>query len=396
MRENGCVARRGHGQGSLLVREDRRGRETWYAKVRVDGRQVKRALGRKRPPGSRDGLTKVQAEAALNTLVLALEKEPPPLVVEKHGLGEVGQAYLAYVATRGRRRSTLMEYESFLRVHLVEFFGDVAIDKIEREQVEAFAARKLGEGRAPKSVRNYLGLLHSLFEFAKKRGWASHNPCKEVELPPAGGGDPEIRFLDETELEALLRAVPEEGLGPVDGLIYLAAAMTGLRQGELLALRWRDVDWAAGRIRVRRSFVRGEFGVPKSKRSSRAVPMTDRLATELERAFQRSPWQADDDLVFCHPHTGGPLERSRLLKRFKANLTRARVREVRFHDLRHTFATRVAAQGVPLRTLQEWMGHRDFKTTLIYADYQPSAHEAELVERAFAGTMPHAPPQEAD
>ena len=62
---------------------------------------------------------------------------------------------------------------------------------------------------------------------------------------------------------------------------------------------------------------------------------------------------------------------------------RAGIREVRFHDLRHTFGTRMAGAGVPLRTLQEWMGHRDFKTTLIYADYEPSAAEAELVERAF-------------
>jgi integrase len=72
-----------------------------------------------------------------------------------------------------------------------------------------------------------------------------------------------------------------------------------------------------------------------------------------------------------------------VLKRFKANLRRAGVREIRFHDLRHTFGTRMAAAGVPLRTLQEWLGHRDFKTTLIYADYQPSEQEAELVQRAF-------------
>jgi integrase len=80
---------------------------------------------------------------------------------------------------------------------------------------------------------------------------------------------------------------------------------------------------------------------------------------------------------------GSRLDRSRLLKRFKAASRRARIRQVRFHDLRHTFETRMAGAGVPLRTLQEWMGHRDFKTTLIYADYQPSAGEAELIERAF-------------
>jgi len=315
------VARRQHGQGSLFVREDRRGRETWYAKVRVNGRQVKRVLGPKRPVGTREGLTKTQAEARLSALILELETGPPQ-PVQRHSVAEVGRAYLAHLTTVGRRRSTLMEYESFLRVHLAPFFGQVAIDKIEREQVEAFAAAKLEEGKAPKSVSNYLGLLHSLFEFARKRGWASANPCKEVEQPRKAEADPDVRFLDDVELEELLRSVPTGGLGAVDRLIYLTAAMTGLRQGELLGLRWRDVDWPAGRIRVRRSFVRGEFGQPKSKRSSRSVPMIDRLATELELHFQSSPWQGDDELVFGHPQTGKPLERSRLLKRFKRNLAR--------------------------------------------------------------------------
>jgi integrase len=80
------------------------------------------------------------------------------------------------------------------------------------------------------------------------------------------------------------------------------------------------------------------------------------------------------------------MERSRLLKRYKAALKRAGVREVRFHDLRHTFGTRMAAAGVPMRTLQEWMGHRDFKTTLIYSDYQPGANEAQLVNAAFGSS----------
>jgi len=70
------------------------------------------------------------------------------------------------------------------------------------------------------------------------------------------------------------------------------------------------------------------------------------------------------------------------------------MREIRFHDLRHTFGTRMAAAGVPLRTLQEWMGHRDFKTTLIYADYQPSEREAELVERAFEGQRASEPEEQ--
>ncbi len=133
------------------------------------------------------------------------------------------------------------------------------------------------------------------------------------------------------------------------------------------APRWLDVDWSAGRIRVRRNFVRGEFGTPKSKRSSRSVPLPTRVARELALLYQRSMYKADEELVFAHPHTGKPIDRSRLLKRFKGAVRRADVRDVRFHDLRHTFGTRMAAQGVPMRTLQEMLGHRDFKTTLIYA-----------------------------
>jgi integrase len=95
----------------------------------------------------------------------------------------------------------------------------------------------------------------------------------------------------------------------------------------LVALRWRDIDWAAGLLRVCRSYTRGTYGKPKSKRSSRAVPLADRIAAELERHFQRSNYQAD--------------------------------------------GTAMAAAGAPHRSLMEWMGHADLKTTLIYADYSP-------------------------
>ena len=379
--DTAAVAKRSYGSGSLLVREDSRGRETWYAKVRVGGRQSKRAIGPKREAGSRRGLTRTQAEARLRKLLDELALAPP--LLERLTVEEAGARYLAHLAAIGRRRSTLGDYESYLRVHLVPFFEDLPLDKVARRHVEGLIAEKLADGRAPKSVRNYVGLLHGVFAYAERQGWLAGNPCQGAELPAAPDEDAEIRFLDDAELEALLRATPDDELGSLDRVLYLTAAMTGLRQGELLALRWRDVDWSAARVRVRRSYVRGEFGRPKSKRSSRSVPLAVRLARELERHFQATEWQGDDDLVFGHPASNTPLDRSALRRRFKRNLARARVREVRFHDLRHTFGTRMAAAGTPLRTLQEWMGHRDFKTTLIYADYQPSKREAEFVERAF-------------
>ena len=105
---------------------------------------------------------------------------------------------------------------------------------------------------------------------------------------------------------------------------------------------------------------------------------------QLARLHASTSHARDADLVFGHPALGVPLDRSKVLKRFKVALAIGGVRELRFHDLRHTFGTRMAAAGVPMRTLQEWLGHRDYKTTLVYADYAPSAGEADVVDAAFA------------
>jgi integrase len=143
--------------------------------------------------------------------------------------------------------------------------------------------------------------------------------------------------------------------------------MTGLRQGELLALRWQDVDWSAQRVRVRRSHVLGEFDTPKSRRGSRRgsrnVPMNRRVAQELDQRHQATRWSADGALVFAEPATGDVLARGALRRRYRRALKAARLEPThRFHDLRHTFGTAMAAAGVPMRTPQEWMGHRDFAT----------------------------------
>jgi integrase len=160
--------------------------------------------------------------------------------------------------------------------------------------------------------------------------------------------------------------------------------MTGLRRGELLALRWGDVDWLAQRIRVRRNYVRGQYGTPESRRSTRSVPMALEVARELERLFQTSRWQADDDLVFAHPALGGPQYAVGMSRRFSAALKTAGLDDSRrFHDLRHTFGTQCAAAGVAMRTLQEWMGHKHISTTQRYADYAPSNREADMIAAAF-------------
>jgi integrase len=192
-----------------------------------------------------------------------------------------------------------------------------------------------------------------------------------------------IRFLQPDELDAVIRSVPDDTLGLVEQPLYRTAAMTGMRQGELLGVRWIDIDWPARRIRVADNFTRGRIDSPKSH-EGRSVPMADRLAGELERHFQRSGFTGDDDLVFCHPETGKVLDPSKVRKRFKQALSRARVREITFHELRHTFGTQMAAAGAPLRAIQEWMGHADAKTTEIYAHYAPDpTGGAAFAERAF-------------
>jgi integrase len=381
-----------YGTGSLLRNPGARG-DTWVAKWRDGGRQVQRRLGFVHSKGHPDGLTRAEAEAAFGRVreQMAIERAAERETETKRAaeerrrtLVQVGDAVIVAKRAAGRKPSTIEAYSYWLRIHIIDYFGPTPVGEIARDDVRGFAAALERKGLAPKSRANALGTLHSLIEFAIDEGWMNgENPVKRVAKPAVATTDPDIRFLETEEVEALLRAAPDDPLGRVERVMYLTAAMTGMRQGELFALRWRDVDWSARRIRVRRNYVRGEFGTPKSKRSTRSVPLASRVATELELLSQDSAWSRKDELVFAHPQTGNPIDRSKLLKRFKSALRRAEVRPVRFHDLRHTFGTRMAAQGVPMRVLQEMMGHRDFKTTLIYADYAPSEREAEWVEQAF-------------
>jgi integrase len=373
--------RRSYGTGSLFTH-----RGKWYGQWRVGGQQVKRAIGPKRQPGSREGLTRKQAEVELRRLM----HEVRPVATGNHlTVSEVGERLLLHLGAIGRKPTTLATYRSQFNTHLLPHLGAVPVDRATPEQIEGLIAEMRRSGSSAKTIVNALTLLHQIFAFAQRKRWCEVNPCEAVDRPRVEDST-EIHFLTADEIEALLRAVPlDHPYGPTDHALYLTAVMSGLRQGELLALRWRDIDWMAGRVRVRRNYVRGHWVTPKSKRGIRSVPLADRLAGELERHFQRSNYPDDDNLVFPHPHTGEVLDHSTLVRRFKAALRAGKVRQVRFNDLRHSFATAMAAAGVPMRTLQEWMGHRDFKTTLIYADYAPSAGESELIERAFAaGTNP--------
>ncbi len=386
-RDTADVGRRSYGTGQLFTKRDAGGREHWYARFYVGGSRPKRRIGLKRAPGSSEGLTRAQAEKKLRAL---METESLAIAADNRlAIESAGARYLSHLeSVMSRKPSTVADYRYILAGHLVPFFGERKLDRVDADLVADYMTHKRRDGLAPKTVANHMRFLHGLFSFAVKRGWMAVNLVAQIDRPPAAGANPDIRFLELHEIDAVIREVPDdEKFTSTDRAIYLTAAMTGLRQGELIAIRWQDVDWQAGRLRVRRNYVRGEWGTPKSKRSSRAVPMVDRVARELERHFGESAYQGDVDLVFSHPENGNALDASALRKRYSSARKAAGVRSVRFHDLRHTFGTRMAAAGVPMRTLQEWMGHRDIQTTMIYADYAPSAHEREMAEAAFQGPI---------
>ncbi len=219
--------------------------------------------------------------------------------------------------------------------------------------------RQLANRTREKSIT----VFHGVMERARKLYRLSANPVADVEKPRTASRT-NINVFSPEEIMALVRAADSEQ----DAAIYLTAAFTGLRQGELVALRWRDVDFPGSAIRVRASYTNGHLTSAKSGKV-RSVPMAPRVAEALARLSQREFFTDEDDVVFAGI-TGGYLDGSALSKRYRAALQRAALRPLRFHDLRHTFGTRVIGV-VDIRRVQEWMGHANVQTTMQYLHYAP-------------------------
>ncbi len=281
--------------------------------------------------------------------------------------------YLRYIEhDRGRKPSTVRGYRSSINAHLLPAFGSRAIESVSTEGIERWVAGFDGSVR----TRNKLLMqLHGILGRARKVYGLPGNAAADVEkLPQRRSGD--IEVFSPEEVWALVRSASSDQ----DGAIFLTAAFTGLRMGELLALRWRDVDFAGRTIRVRASYYAGALTTPKSGKV-RAVPMAPDVAAALARLGDREHWVGDDDLVFAG-EAGGYLDGSALRRRYKAALAAAGLRSLRFHDLRHTFGTRMIAKA-DIRRVQEWMGHADVQTTMRYLHYAPRDEDAELVAEAF-------------
>ena len=200
-------------------------------------------------------------------------------------------------------------------------------------------------------------LLHGILVYSCRAYGLPTNPATGLERHPSKlTGDIDV-FRPE-EVWALVGAAESDQ----DGAIFLTAAFTGLRRGELLALHWRDVDFDSSLIRVRASYAGGMQTSPKSGKV-RSVPMAPDVAAMLKRLSEREHFTGEDELVFCG-ETGRFLDASALRRRYMRALKAAGLRSLRFHDLRHTFGTRMIAKA-DIRRVQEWMGHADVQTTML-------------------------------
>ncbi len=368
-----------------VFRVDRARGPVWYAKYRLpDGRQVQKKIGpawseRGRPPAGY--FTKRTAEAWLSEVLDQARRGTLPGMRSNHAtFAAAAEEWLRFIAQdRERKPSTLRDYRSALNAHLLPAFGDRELESITVGDIESWR-RSLDGGLSNRTKNKLLIQLHGIFRRAQQVHGLDANPLTRIEKhPQRSSGD--IEVLEPEEVWALVRAAGSE----LDAAIYLTAAFTGLRMGELLALRWRDVDFTGSVIRVRSSWAGGQLTTPKSGKV-RSVPMAPDVAAALAKLLTRENWVGDDDLVFAS-ETGDHLSDSALRIRYKAALRRAALRNLRFHDLRHTFGTRMIAKA-DVRRVQEWMGHADIQTTMKYLHYAPRPEDARLVAEAFAISRP--------
>lgn len=374
--------------GHLSLRKRKRG-NVWYLRYRLaDGRHVQKLLGpawteRSRPPTGY--YTKRTAEEALQQELADARRGTLPGSQPKSGrtFDDACSDWLRYIEhDKQRSPSTLADYRNVVRSSLLPEFGaDTPLEQITTDRIETFRERLLDDGTlSRRTIQKTLVLLFGILKRAKRRGWITSNPAEDVErVTVKRSGD--FNVLSPEEVSAVARASENEQ----DAAIYVVAAYTGLRLGELRALRWRDLDFAKQTVLVRASYTHGRPGPPKSGKV-RSVPLIDQAAVALDGLSRRAMFTGPDDLVFC-TELGEHINDDRLRERFYAALDAVSLGEKRagadpmvFHDLRHTFGT-LAVEAWPLHDVQAYMGHANIQTTMIYIHHQPKAAAADRLSQ---------------
>ncbi len=389
------MTRRASGESSIYQDEDGR----WHGFV---------SMGKKEN-GRRD---RRHVSAARRADVVAkvreLEKRRDAGVVLDRGAGALTVGawldhWLATIAVRRVRPSTLVGYESKVKVHLIPALGHHQLERLQPEHLESFYAAKLAAGLSPGTVLLCQRILSRALKVAQQRGRAARNVALLVD-PPQG------RFQEVVPLTAEdARRVLNAARGHRNAARWSVALALGLRQGEALGAKWEHVDLEAGIWRVRTQLRRlpyrhgcaGTCGgespracpsrvggmtesEPKTERGKRGIGLPPQLLADLrlhrqaqlaERLTAGSEWH-DNDLVFCQPN-GKPIDPRGDWGRWSKLLDDAGVRRARLHDARHTAATLLLAQGVPARVVMEILGHSTIAVTQnIYGHVMPDAVSA--------------------
>lgn len=257
------------------------------------------------------------------------------------------------------RPSVVEEKEVHLRLHLKPALGHLKLARIDVEALAKLVKALKDAELSLKSIKNVLATLHRILSAAVKWNCLAKLP----EFPKIKPPEPEWDHLTVAEVDALLSAARDDR----DRLLLMFAAKTGARAGEQLAAEWGDVDWTRGTIRFQRSHTRGETGGTKSGRH-RTVPLSPALLS----ALRASGAPRGQRLIFVDDD-GKQLRIGQLHECLWRTLTAAGLRDIRWHDLRHTFASNLVAAGVPVPTVQRWMGHSSIVMTMRYAHLAPDA-----------------------
>ncbi len=371
--------KRANGDGSIRKRKDGR----W------EGRYV---VGRDPDTGkmvTKNVLGKTQAEVK-EKLRKAID-DSRQLDYTKEGKYTVGQWldewFDAYAKVKVRA-SSHQTYKGYIENHIKPNIGDIPIEKLTSLRLQKFYRKLLTEGRVPriesenqpkglsaKTVRNIHQVISSAMSMAVKHKLILSNPAEGCELPKVEHR--EMRTIPAEQLGAFLREAKESG---VYELYYLDLA-TGLRRGELLGLKWDDIDLDQGVIHVRRQVyhIDGEIReVPlKTKHSYRSISIS-KDAVELLREMKK---RKVSEYVFPSP-TGGPISPDSVLHMLHRVLKRAGLPSMRFHDLRHSFATLALQNGVDIKTVSGMLGHFSAGFTL-----DTYAHVTTAAQKEAANTM---------
>jgi integrase len=323
----------------------------YYVDVYVDVPQRGIRRIRRRSPLQ----TKRGAELYERELVEAALSTSTPSREERR-MDDFAVEFLTSYCAANNKYATIEAKESILRVHLIPAMGMLSLREVNARVIEGYKATKILEGCSPKTVNNHLTVLRKPLSVAQE--WELIEqipPVKWLRVPPQ-----KFCFLSFEEAERLVAAA-ESVWRPA----ILIALRCGLRLGEIMALRWEDLDLVTGRLVVNRTVSRGRVGSPKNGRT-REVP----LGREILRTLKEHR-HLKGDLVFPGPQ-------ARLLHRNETKhplwraCKRAGLRPVGWHALRHTFASHLAMRGAPLKAIQELLGHSTIEMTTRYAHLSPN------------------------